>query len=197
MSEPTHRDEVWPLDALVPYWRNPRRITDEATNAVATSIKKYGYQQPIVIDDQGVIIVGHTRYAAIRRLGYTEATVRVVDGLTPQEIKQLRLIDNRTGEMSSWDVDALVEEMRGLDEDLMSRFFPEVASQVFDDIAQHTEEQVWDVGGDNDWDPEAEVDRTTDFVCPRCFHEWRQDVTREDVMAGRVEGPIHEQEEQA
>lgn len=176
------RTEVRSLDSLIPYWRNPRRITEEAINAVAESIRQYGYQQPITIDGEDVIITGHTRYAALRRLGYTHASVRIITDLTAQQVKQLRLIDNRTSELASWDYDSLVAEMADLDGDLMSRFFPEVTGEAFTAITSD------DPSADPlDWESAAEEEETVvEFVCPACFHQWNQEVHREDVFAGKL-----------
>lgn len=170
--------ETRPLDQVVPYWRNPRRVTEEAVNAVAESIRQFGYQQPIVVDHEGVIVLGHTRYAALRRLGYTHAEVRVADDLTPPQIKQLRLIDNRTSEFASWDYERLVAEMAELDEDLMKRYFPEVAADVFDGTAYEPPK----------WEPQErdDQDRMVEFICPSCFHTWDQEVLKEDVLTGHL-----------
>lgn len=175
--------EVRRLDTLVPYWRNPRRVTDEAVNAVAESIRQFGYQQPIAVDTENVIVVGHTRYAALRRLGYQSASVRVIDDLSPQQIKQLRLVDNRTSELSMWDFDAMVAEMTDLDADLMLRYFPEIAPSVFGQIADADEDVVtvdpsaWEV-------PVGQED--IEFICPACFHMFTSHVTRDDVLTGAV-----------
>ncbi len=175
--------EVKPLDSLIPYWRNPRRVTDEAVNAVMESIRVYGYQQPIVVDTENVIVVGHTRYAALRRLGYKEAEVNVLD-LPPQKIKQLRVLDNRTSEYATWDFDKLASEMGDLDMDLMTRFFPEVANNVFEVVQQDVDAPVPDPSL---WEPvevPADGSSVVEFVCPSCFHMFDQKVTREEVFAG-------------
>ncbi len=174
---------VMSLDRVVPYWRNPRRISDEAINAVAESIRQFGYQQPIAVDTENVIVVGHTRYAALRRLGYEKATVRVIDDLTQQQIKQLRVIDNKTSEYGIWDFESLTEEMSDLDEELMSRFFPEVAQSVYNQVVE-IDESVGKTGSAKwDTDPPPQ-DYNVEFVCPACFHMWERDVTREDVLSG-------------
>jgi ParB-like chromosome segregation protein Spo0J len=97
----TTSTRVLSLDDIVPYWRNPRVVTDDAVNAVAESIERYGYTQPIVVDAENVIVIGHTRYAALRRLGATEAPVMTVTTLSPTQVKQLRVIDNKAHELTS------------------------------------------------------------------------------------------------
>ena len=175
------------LDALVPYWRNPRRISDEAVDSVMDSIKEFGYQRAIAVDSDNVIVLGHTRYAALRRMGYTSADVTVLDDLTPTQIKQLRVIDNRTSELGTWDYEQLVTEMGDLDETLMTRFFPEVASQVYDAIIEKTDDIEVDP---SKWAaepvPEEKASPEVEFVCPSCFHMWEQTVSREEVFAGNL-----------
>lgn len=106
--------EIWPIDRPVPYARNPRKISDKAIDKVAASIKEFGWQQPIVVDRDGVIVVGHTRHAAARRLGMTEVPVRIADELTPAQARAYRILDNRAGEETEWDKELLVPELHDL-----------------------------------------------------------------------------------
>ncbi|QGZ16650.1 ParB-like nuclease domain protein [Microbacterium phage Leaf] len=164
---------------LVPYWRNPRRISDEAVTAVMDSIREYGYQQPIVVDPEMVIIMGHTRHAAVRRLGMEEIPVLVAENLTPKQVKELRTIDNRTAEFTRWDFEKLMGELEGVDSVLMQSFFPEVlGAPSEDDVA----EEVFTV----DVTAERKADPTAEFICPSCFHQWEMPVSREDVFAGEL-----------
>lgn len=169
-----------PINEVVPYWRNPRRITDEAVNAVATSIQRYGYQQPVVVDDKNVIIIGHTRYAAMRKLGWDSLQVVVADDLTEDQAKALRVLDNKTAELTEWDFDKLADELVALDADTMLGFFPEVSSindpGAPDDLGQDDEPPT------QEWD---EVDPQVEFVCPECFHSWEMTVNPEDVLSGK------------
>ena len=157
------------LDDIKPYWRNPRRIPEEAVVAVAESIKLYGYQQPIVVDTEHVIIVGHTRHLALQRLGYTEVQVYVSD-LPPDKAREYRLVDNRTGEMTSWDFDALVMELREFEEGLLTSFFPEIDLEIgqvtgaVSNVADATE-TVTRVA-----EASPEATHTTEVVCPSCLH---------------------------
>ena len=106
--------ELWPIDRLRPYEGNPRVITPAAIAKVAASIEAFGWRQPIVVDDAGVILVGHTRRLAALQLGLTEAPVHVARGLTPAQARAYRLADNRVGEETSWDVEALERELAAL-----------------------------------------------------------------------------------
>jgi ParB-like chromosome segregation protein Spo0J len=101
------------LTDIKPYANNPR-INDSAINAVARSIQKFGFRQPIVVDEEGVIIAGHTRYKAAQKLGLETVPVHVAKGLTPAQIKAYRLADNKTGELAEWDYNLLPIELADL-----------------------------------------------------------------------------------
>lgn len=109
------------LDEIRPYENNPR-VNDGAVGAVAESIREFGFQQPIVVDRDGVIIAGHTRYKAAQKLGLTEVPVVVADNLTDEQVRAYRLADNKTGELAEWDFSALEEELAGIGELDMSLF---------------------------------------------------------------------------
>lgn len=112
--------EPRPLDQITPYARNPRR-NQSAIATVKASLKEYGWQQPIVVDPEGVIIAGHTRYLAALELGWTEAPVHVARDLTPAQVKAYRLMDNKSHERAEWDMDLLaleLEDLKGLEFDL-------------------------------------------------------------------------------
>lgn len=90
------------LDEIKPYERNPRK-NDTAVPYVKESIKRFGFKVPIVIDKDGVIVAGHTRYLASIELGLSEVPCVVADDLTPEEIKEFRLADNKVAEFATWD----------------------------------------------------------------------------------------------
>lgn len=113
--------ELKRITEIRPYENNPR-VNDGAVDAVAASIREFGFQQPIVVDAGGVIIAGHTRYKAALRLGLTEVPVVVADTLTPDQVKAYRLADNKTGELATWDFAALDEELAGITELDMTMF---------------------------------------------------------------------------
>jgi ParB family chromosome partitioning protein len=103
------------LTEITPYERNPRR-NDPAVDKVAESIKRYGFRQPIVIDKQGVIIAGHTRYKAAKQLKLKTVPVHVMD-CTEEQAREYRLADNKTNEFAEWDMELLEVELEGLDMD--------------------------------------------------------------------------------
>ena len=102
------------LSEIRPYENNPR-FNDDAVDDVAESIKQCSYIAPIVIDEDGVILAGHTRYKALTKLGYTECDVVIASGLTEEQKKKYRLYDNKTGEFSAWDQKKLSEELSDVD----------------------------------------------------------------------------------
>jgi DNA modification methylase len=105
--------ELRPIDSIKPYDHNPRD-NDAGVDAVADSIKEFGFRQPIVVDENNVIIVGHTRYKAALKLGMTEVPVHVAVGLTPEQAKAYRLADNQTATLSTWNNDLLAQELMAL-----------------------------------------------------------------------------------
>ena len=110
-----------PIKSIRPYEKNPRR-NDEAVDAVAASIREFGWQQPIVVDKDGVIIAGHTRYKAAKKLKCDTVPVVVADDLTEDQVKAYRLADNKTGELAEWDTALLDEELAELADFDMSQF---------------------------------------------------------------------------
>lgn len=97
-----------------PYEKNPRK-NEAAVDAVAESIVQCGYIAPIIIDEDGVILAGHTRYKALLKLGRTEAECIIKAGLNEEQKKKYRLLDNKTNELADWDLDLLARELEGLD----------------------------------------------------------------------------------
>lgn len=105
--------EMWKVRDVKPYENNPRK-NDDSVKAVAESIKQFGFKQPIVVDKDGVIIVGHTRLRAAKRLKMKEVPVLVADDLTEEQAKAYRLADNKVAETSTWDLDKLEEELKDI-----------------------------------------------------------------------------------
>ena len=162
--------ETLHIDRITPYWRNPRQINDEAVEKVAESIEKFGYQQPIIVDAEHVIIAGHTRYKALRKLGRTEVPV-IVSDLDSQRANEYRVIDNRSGEYTGWDEDLLMQELREFSEASLESYFPDMDLGLdFDDLdpvgAAENEAAAEAVSGQLGND--APVD-TIEFTCTNCF----------------------------
>lgn len=151
-----------PLDQIHPYEKNPRK-NDEAVDKVAASIREFGFRQPIVVDADHVIIAGHTRLEASKRLGLPVVPVVVADDLSEEQVKAYRLADNKTAEFSGWDFDMLNSELFEIsDIDMaafgfdMNAFADGLAGAEDDDYdldaaEEHTEKrvqrgQVWVLG---------------------------------------------------
>jgi ParB-like chromosome segregation protein Spo0J len=158
----------WAIDRLIPYARNARKIPQEAIDKVAASIKEFGWQQPIVVDTERVVVAGHVRLLAAKQLGLEKVPVHVAADLTPGQIKAFRLMDNRSHQESGWDMELLAPEMAelqalnvdasltGFDADEISKFLDSTGSE-----------------GDP---PESfrEYDETipTEHQCPKCGYTW-------------------------
>jgi DNA modification methylase len=106
--------EMRALRSIRPYPNNPR-VNGAGVDAVAASIREFGFRQPIVVDEDGVIIVGHTRYKAAVKLGLEDVPVHVAVGLSSAQAKAYRLADNQTAQLSGWDDEKLVQELAHLE----------------------------------------------------------------------------------
>lgn len=102
------------LSEIIPYERNPRK-NDAAVDDLAESIRQVGYRQRIVVDENNVILAGHTRLKALQKLGWKEAEVQRELDMTEEQKRKYRLLDNKVGEKSSWDFELLNWELEDLD----------------------------------------------------------------------------------
>ena len=141
------------------YENNPRRISEEAVNVVASSIREFGFKQPIVIDKNNVIVCGHTRVRAAKKLGIEEIPCIIADDLTPEQIKAFRLADNKTSELSAWDFDKLDLELEelNLDFDMVEFGFADSNEVDLDDFFTEAEQ-----------DSETGYGKTQQIQCPHC-----------------------------
>lgn len=159
--------EAKSIDEIKPYENNPRD-NDDAVDAVANSIKEFGWQQPIVVDNEGVIIAGHTRYKAAKKLGLKHVPVVVADNLTPDQVKAYRLADNKTAELADWDMDLLNDELDQIRNIDMSDFgFDELDDDQIDTEPKvdNNEELSLDDFGDDKFE----------VVCPKCGFRFNVD----------------------
>jgi DNA modification methylase len=127
--------ELWKTSDVKPYPGNPRQ-NDSAVDAVAASIKEFGFRQPIVVDTEGVIICGHTRYKAALKLGLEKVPVHVAKDLSPARIRAYRIADNKTADLATWDYELLPIELSALqgmefDLDLLG-FSKDELAKIFD-----------------------------------------------------------------
>ena len=119
------------------YENNPRK-NDDAVDAVASSIKSFGFKVPVIVDSNNVIIAGHTRVKACKKLGITEVPCVIADDLTEDQIKAFRLADNKVSEKASWNIELLSEELEDLDLD-MDQFGFEIDDDFIDDYLDEKE----------------------------------------------------------
>lgn len=109
------------LNDVIPYANNPRNNDGEAVDKVASSIKEFGFNVPLVIDKDNVIITGHTRYKAAKKLKLKEVPCIYAEHLSPAQVKAYRIADNKVSEFSTWNNDMLaieIEQLQELDFDL-------------------------------------------------------------------------------
>lgn len=122
--------EEVPISNVKPYENNPRD-NDDAVDGVVKSLQQYGWQEPLVVDKDYVIIAGHTRYKAAQKLGLKHIPVVVAKDLTPDQVKGFRIADNKTGERAIWDNKKLLKELDSLNAEIYTGF---KQSGVFEDV---------------------------------------------------------------
>lgn len=150
-----------PVDSIVPYENNPRK-NDDAVDYVANSIREFGFQSPIIVDSNNVIVCGHTRAKAAQKLGLTEVPVVVADGLTDEQVKAYRLADNKTGEMSVWNWGKLNEELEDIDWlDINMEQFGFSAGVDIDQFFKDAPDNGEDKGSASESEPK-------EIQCPHC-----------------------------
>lgn len=141
------------LADIKPYENNPRN-NEEAVEYVANSIREFGWQQPLVVDKDLVIIAGHTRYKAALKLGLDSAPVVIADNLTEEQVKAYRLADNKTAEAATWNEAALLAElgeiaidmtMFGFDPKMIAGEDPEILEDDVPDVEETTETKRGDI----------------------------------------------------
>lgn len=141
------------LSYLIEYENNPRN-NDSAVEAVAESIKQFGFKVPIIVDKDNVIVAGHSRLKAARMLGLEKVPCIVADDLSPEQIKAFRLADNKVGELAGWDFAKLEEELSGI-------------SEQFDMTTFGFEMPDFEEGEESDQGDLTEKEKKT-IVCPNC-----------------------------
>lgn len=164
------------IDRLIPYWRNPRK-NDVAIEKVKASIQEFGYQAPIIVDTSLIIVAGHTRYRALKELGYTEVDVVITD-LPAKKAKEFRIIDNRTSEYAQWTADLTLELKEFTSPEFLDIFFPDIKldpdfaalaepnkQENIDEIAAKLESQFEKASAERQGEPHITI------PCPNCLEE--------------------------
>lgn len=186
------------VDKLVPYANNPR-LNEHTVNDLVKSITEFGFNQPIAVDKDYVIITGHARYKASLVMGLERVPVVVLDNLTDEQVKGYRLADNKVGEKSAWHVNKLEQELMGLSVDMEQFGFEDLKSQLdtlgLDEWEDGSEESEDGLLGEDDveeprgysityelsFKDEAEQDLWYDFI-----GRLRKDFPDEDTITARV-----------
>lgn len=147
------------LSEIKPYEKNARK-NDDAVEYVVKSIEQCEYIAPIILDENNVILAGHTRYKALKKLGYKEAECVIKEGLTEEQKKKYRLLDNKTAEFAEWDFDLLKDELAELDfGDLEIDWY--IPNTEFEENNEHLREQ-------EDIDLEEYESNKKQVECPSC-----------------------------
>jgi ParB-like chromosome segregation protein Spo0J len=177
--------ELKPIDSIIPYARNPRR-NEKAIPKVKASLKEFGFRQPIVVDTENVIVVGHTRWLAAKELGLKEVPVHVADNLTSAQIQAYRITDNRTNQDSEWDSELLaieLGELKSIDFDLSITGFDSKEIDLFVSSLPNFNPNVeyQEVSNDDIDQAQSDIDDRIDnmskqelitLMCPHCGEEF-------------------------
>jgi hypothetical protein len=183
-----------PLAEIKPYWRNPRH-NQGAIAAVKKSIEDYGYNQPLVLDENRVIIVGHTRYKVLLHLGYTAVDCIIATHLSEEEAKEYRIADNASGEQSEWDWNALIPEVRSFrDPDALNTYFPKTDwdQLLGNGIRKQADQSAIDRRGQQmaSQFTDRNAKELADYLnltCPECGEDFA--VKKDDFMKRLEKGP--------
>ena len=167
MPKDSMRIEWWDIDKVVPYENNPRH-NDDAVEKVANSLREFGWKQSLVVDSDGVLIVGHTRLKAAKSLGMDKVPVLVANDLTPAQAQAYRVADNASGGISTWDFDLLAVEVDGLSVDFDMEDFGVDMSKLdlgFEPSFDDTEEE---------YTPDESITVKVLFHDPNMYQNYRQ-----------------------
>jgi hypothetical protein len=161
--------------------RNPRKIPERAVQLVAESLNRFGWKQPIVVDADHTIVVGHTRHRAARLLGLTHVPVVIATDLTPSEVDAYRIADNRTSDFTTWDLPELTQQLKELEDE----FADVLALADWEGITADAQAVIGGEGGGSGTSSSMDLDLPTSiattldggFQLNVCFH------TKEDALA--------------
>ena len=153
------------INELVPY-ENNARINDDAIEYVANSIKEFGFKQPCIIDKNNVLVAGHTRVLACKKLGITKVPCIIADDLTEEQIKAFRIADNSSAQVAEWDMNKLMKELDSIDYDMAQFGLAEQLDEITNELLkQETSENVYP-------DQKLKQNETKFHICPNCGCEF-------------------------
>lgn len=145
--------ELWDIGKLKPYPKNAKKHDEKQIANVANSIKRFGWQQPIVCDEEGTVVIGHCRLLAAQTLGMKDVPVTVASGLTDEELRELRIADNKSNE-SPWDFFQLEDDLEGLDFEGFDFDFHSVSDVDINELFEEA--------------PPKEPEEPEQIQCPHC-----------------------------
>ena len=157
--------EILKLAYIIPYQNNPRK-NDDAVNAVAESIRQCSYVAPIIVDEGNVIIAGHTRYKALKALGMEEAQCLVCEGLSEEQKRKYRYLDNKTGEKATWDLLKLEVELEALELEGFDFFGMAEELPIYGGGTGSGADR--ELNGVEEYDAEVFGDEGFKYQCPAC-----------------------------
>ncbi len=162
--------ETWPIDRLIEYSRNPRK-NDHAVDKIAGAIKEFGFRVPVVAKSDGLVVDGHLRLKAAKKLGLTEVPVILADDMTEAQIKAFRISVNRMAEFAEWDNELLALELGelgdlGFDLDLIGYSAGEIAALTFKEKDLYPDSSTQEIDPDN---------YNMGHQCPKCGFEFNDD----------------------
>lgn len=150
------------IEQIIPYENNPRK-NDKAVDVVCESLRQCSYINPIIVDENMVVLAGDTRLKALKKMGKDKVAVLVCDGLTEEQKKKYRFLDNKTGEKATWDLLKLEKELEGLDLGAFDFF------GMATDLAETEEmETELEYTGSSEIDPEEYSNEEFKYKCPNC-----------------------------
>lgn len=162
------------IQDLQPYENNPRK-NEAAVDKVAASIEKFGFVVPVLITGENEIVAGHTRHEAAVRLGIKKIPCIVIDDLDEKQIKQLRIVDNKVAELSSWDFEKLMIEMAGIKEIDMDVFgFGDFGDEIKDENEAAGPQSITQTFNSKEMDPDDFADDQFEIECPNCGFRWNE-----------------------
>ena len=174
------------IDELVPY-ENNARINDKAVDVVANSIKEFGFKNPCIIDRNNVIVAGHTRVLACKKLGIDKVPCIVADDLTEEQIKAFRIADNSSAQIAEWDIDKLMKELETIDYDMAQYGLAEQMAEIEKIVEKQTEEDDFDVEANLPEEPKAKLGDIYELGNHRLMCG---DSTKEEDVAKLMDGKL-------
>ena len=167
-SWPADKVERWQIDKLIPYARNARTHSDEQVAQIAASMKEWGWTNPVLVDEAGMIIAGHGRVMAARKLGFDEVPVMIATGWSEAQKRAYVLADNQLAQNAGWDTDLLKTELQGLGEEnfdlsLVGFSVGELAAMFDEPDMSEPDSSTKEI------DPDAYA---MDHKCPKCGFEF-------------------------